>query len=48
MAPEQAEMVQFGLFLLYSEVENAPPDMPTNLFNKSGYFLFLISIPFLE
>jgi len=24
----------------YSEVENDPPDMPTNLFNKSGSFLF--------
>jgi len=24
MAPEQEEMVQFGLFLLYSKVENDP------------------------
>jgi len=36
MAPEQEEMVQFGLFLLYSK----PPVMPPNLFNKYGYFLF--------
>jgi len=40
MAPEQEEVVYSGLFLLWTVKLKIPPDMPTNLFNKPGYFYF--------
>jgi len=40
--PEQEEMVQFGLFLLYSEVENGPQTCPLIYLLSMDTFYFNI------